>query len=194
MSNFKIPNVFMGDYKISDNVDYNLRIIELLYECYKKRNCTDKRLLYKPIIILLVSVIEAILYDFYRKAEKHTREGVPNLSDSTFKAIRKEDLKNLNNFISFAENHDLLASDRNYYEGNYYEALDKCRKLRNRIHIQNQKNNFESKERKVFSEERKVQAEKVLEYLVIVMSEKYPREKKYHKYLKGFHFPWKKHF
>ena len=48
----------------------------------------DRRLLCKPITILLVSIVEALLYDFHFRIQRHTFEGVANLADSVISYVR----------------------------------------------------------------------------------------------------------
>ena len=72
-----------------------------------------------------------------------------------------------------------------------YKELDDLRKLRNRIHIQNTKNDFERDEYRAFSDERKLLAEKVLEEILRTMAAKYSRE---HNYVSDFELPWDSHF
>jgi hypothetical protein len=71
--------------------------------------------------------------------------------------------------------------------------MDNLRKLRNRIHIQNTRYDFEPDEAQAFNEERKVLAEKVLEKTLKTMTEKYPRDERY-SYVDGFLLPWTEHY
>ena len=83
----------------------------------------------KPIIIIIASICEAILYDFYLRIRTLTKEGAKNLDSDIIDQIRAEN-------------------------------IDKSRKLRNRVHIQNKKKHFEPDENVAFSYKRKIMAEK----------------------------------
>ena len=54
--------------------------------------------------------------------------------------IRGKHIDELDKYISSAKKHDLFDEP----DSDFYEALDQLRKLRNRVHIQNKKNHFES--------------------------------------------------
>ncbi|MEN9613720.1 MAG: hypothetical protein RLZZ347_27 [Candidatus Parcubacteria bacterium] len=89
----------------------------------------------------------------------------------------------------------MSAKKHDFFDMNdtkFYDTLDSFRKLRNRIHIQNTKNDFESDEYVAFNEKRKVVAEKLLEKTLVVMSEKYSRN--FNGYVQDFELPWDKHF
>ena len=72
---------------------------------------------------------------------------------------------------------------------NFYAVLDEPRRLRNRIHIQNTKNDFEADAFNAFNETRKRQAERVLEKTLKTMATKYTGGSEY-KYVRDFKLPW----
>ena len=58
---FVVSSNFIGNFKLSDNINRNLRIVALLYQQFYLANDQDKRLFCKPIILIIVSVIGAVL-------------------------------------------------------------------------------------------------------------------------------------
>ncbi len=183
-----IQSKFIGDFKLGDNINHNLDILELLYHQYDAADEQGKRLLCKPIILLLVSIIDAALYDLHTRIREFTNEGVQNVVASSANYIRG--LKNMDKFekcIASARKHALLDPP----ESVLYAELDDLRRLRNRIHIQNTKNDFERDEYDAFSDDRKILAERVLEKTLRTMADKYPRK---HNYVNEFKLPWDTYF
>jgi hypothetical protein len=75
-----IKSNFIGNFKVGDNICFNLKILKTLYDCRLAGNAEQRSHLRKPIIVLNVSIIEAVLYDFHDRVKTFTREGVANLS------------------------------------------------------------------------------------------------------------------
>jgi len=71
-----IESKFIGDFKIGDNINHNLKILEVMYKRYAEADDAEKRLLCKPIVVLLVSLIDAVFYDLHTRIKTFTREGV----------------------------------------------------------------------------------------------------------------------
>ena len=88
-----IESKFIGDFKIGDNINHNLKILEVMYKRYAEADYAEKRLLCKPIVVLLVSLIDAVFYDLHTRIKTFTREGVENIIASSIEYIRtsKED-------------------------------------------------------------------------------------------------------
>jgi len=63
----KVSSCFILNFKLGDNINHNLSVLALLYDYYNREDEDGKRLLCKPIIILLVSIIEAVLHDFHSR-------------------------------------------------------------------------------------------------------------------------------
>ena len=184
---FTIESKFVGSFKLGDNINHNLDILALLYGYYAAADERGKRLLCKPIILLLVSIIEAALHDLHMRIRTFTIEGVKNVGHSVSNYVRGKQIDELEKYIASARKHDLfdLADTR------FYEALDELRKLRNRIHIQNKKGDFEPDEYNAFNDERKVLAERALEKTLRTMAAKFPREQDH---VREFTLPWNAHF
>ena len=62
-------NIFFWDFKRIDNVNYNYEIVEKFYKVKKENN--NSKYFNKPIILLLASIIECILYDFVKRVNEH---------------------------------------------------------------------------------------------------------------------------
>ncbi len=77
---FEISSNFIGTFKIGDNINHNLAILELLYRSYEAAAADDRRRLCKPITITLISIIEACLCDFHKRARTNTQERIAGLA------------------------------------------------------------------------------------------------------------------
>jgi len=174
---------FIGDFRLGDNINYNLGILKILYEKDEEEN---EYSLNKPIIITIVSIIEGLLRDFFFKATYYTKESISNIRKEVLTNIRKGKANNFYAYIEAAKKYDIF----NIKEQDLYGNLDTLRKLRNRIHIQNEKNNFAPDEERAFSTEKKVLAEQVLERIMRLMSSKHNRG---HDYVSNFSLPWSPH-
>jgi len=186
---FTVSSSFIGSFKTGDNINHNLRVLEFLYEIYAQENDHRKRLLCKPIIITLVSIIEAVLHDFHGRITGHTIEGVANLAATVISYIQSKHIDELEKYIASARKHDFFSTR----DARFYDSLDVLRKLRNRIHIQNTKGDFEPDEYQVFTERRKILAEKVLEIVLKTMAGRYSRGT-WAYFVDDFQLPWVEHF
>lgn len=107
----RISSEFIGDFKLGDNIVHNLEILSLLYRQYNNADQRRKRLLCKPIIVFLMSIVDAVLYDFHTRIRTYTREGVRNVSASSIEEIRQpKKLDKLEKYIRTAENHALFGA------------------------------------------------------------------------------------
>ena len=185
---FTVSSGFIGDFKLGDNINHNLSVLSLLYSYFEKGDAQTKRLLCKPIIVLLVSIIEAVLHDFHSRIRTFTREGVANLAQSVIDYVTVKKIDELGKYIASARKHNLFGAD-----ADFYEKLDSLRRLRNRVHIQNTKGDFELDEYNSFTERRKFHAETALEKTLKTMAAKYPRANHLH-HVADFNLPWKEHY
>lgn len=186
---FVIECNFLKDFKLGDNINHNLNILCLLYKHYDDGNDHDKNLLHKPIIILLTSIIEALLFDFHQRVNHNVREQIVNLKKETISHIRNKKLDKFSLYISSAKKHDFFDLS----DTSFYEVLKNLLMLRNRIHIQNQKRYSHADEIKAFNAENKELAEKVLEIVVRTMNRKFQRPLSVN-YVKPFTFPWRSYY
>jgi hypothetical protein len=86
-----INSNFIGDFKLGDNIAYNLDVLEVLYERFEVADADEKRLLCKPITVLLVTIIEAVLHDFHFRIVSYTREAVHGVAVSVLEYVRGKD-------------------------------------------------------------------------------------------------------
>jgi hypothetical protein len=187
---FVISSNFMGDFNLGDNINHNLEILALLYRQYEVADDHDKRLLCKPIILLIVSIVEAVLHDLHFRIRRHTFEGVTNIAETVSDYVRGlRRIDELEKYIVSARKHDFFDAA----DSKFYDSMDELRRLRNRIHIQNTKNDFEAKEFRAFTESRKRQAERVCEKTLKTMATKFARAAEYG-YVGDFQVPWTEHF
>ena len=184
---FVVESNFFWSFKTGDNVVYNLRILNYLYELYNQGGDENKKLLIKPIVIFISSVIEAILHDFHSKIQGARREGVASLTDDILNYIRGKSIDEFEKYIASSRKHNLF--DRNTEK--FYDRLNDLRLIRNRIHIQNTKCLKPEDEDLVFREEVKILAEKCAEIVLKVMSGKFYRPVRSGEDL---YVPWDEHF
>ncbi len=187
---FTVSSGFIGSFKLGDNINHNLRVLELLYRTQSTADPTDARLLQKPIIITIASICEAVLYDLHFRIRWYTAEGVQNIAKSVMDHVRTKNIDEFEKYIASARKHDLLEDDG----FGVYDALEELRKLRNRIHIQNKKGHFEADERNAFTQARQKQAERCLEKVLKLLATKYARDASKQGYVDDFQLPWDEHF
>lgn len=165
-----ISSNFIGSFKLGDNIKHNLEALKELYAVQETGSSTQQKLMRKPIIVLIASIAEALLFDLYLKIEHFTIEGVPSIPEEVLEEIRTKTLDQFNNYIDNARSKSLLGPDADIYEN-----LHELRKLRNRIHIQNTDNHFEPDDGIAFSKARQTAAEKTLEHLMKLMERDHTR-------------------
>lgn len=186
---FVVKGDFFAKFKIGDNVQYNLSVLEKMYEFFDNPNTQNKELLIKPIIIILISIIEAILYDFHVKVRTNVHEGVPGLDEDTVSDIRNKQFDELGKYIKSSKQHDLFKLEGT----SFYDKLEKLRKIRNRVHIQNKWRNKPDDECSVFTSNNKGIAEICLEVVSKTMHYRHPRPLKLRGHVGDLKFPWKEH-
>ncbi|HWV51725.1 hypothetical protein [Pseudorhodoplanes sp.] len=183
-----VESKFIGIFKTGDNIVHNLEVLALLYGYYNAAQPEQRRLLCKPIIILLVAIIDAVLHDLHQRIREFRTEGVRNVLEESRNYIRsRKKMEKLEATIESAKKQGLIepANDA------FYTRLDELRKLRNRVHIQNIKKYSPPNESEAFSEAMKTQAEQCVEKTLKVMARKYSRD---HDYVAAFNLPWNAHY
>ncbi len=184
-----IESRFIGNFVIGDNIVQNLKILALLYEYFNAASDVNKRLLCKPIIVSLGSIVEASLHDLHTRIRTFTIEGVKNITASAAEQIRE--LKKLDDFgkyITAAKTHDLFDEA----DSGFYADLERLRLLRNRVHIQNTKDKtLAAKEYVVFTTAQKVFAERVTEKTLRALSTKFSRDLDH---VDELRLPWNAYF
>ena len=176
-----IDTSFIGKFKTGDNLVYTAKVLQQLY-------LDDSALLIKPKVIQNASLVEAVLYDFFRRICDHTSE-FNYLDSKTLAEIRSTKPENIANFESHINkfgHYQLLGKC-----SDLYKDLHTLRKLRNRIHVQNEKGVFDPDDGKTFTKDKLILSEKCAEYVLRYLSTKYPRNKKH---VKDINLPWCAHF
>lgn len=184
---FTVKANFIDVFKIGDNINYNLRILKSLYEAYNILPFGKN--LIKPIVIVNVSIAEAILHDFIVHRNQH-----PNRTEIIYENIRTalqgKEYTKFEHYITQVEKYDFFNSRDN----GFYGAMRNLSKMRNRIHIQNHRNEKPLDESEIFNERLKILSEKVLEKILNTMTTKYARREEYHNFVSDFEIPWQRHF
>lgn len=187
---FTVSAGFIGNFKLGDNIHHNLEILAYLYQCQASASPRKCHLLRKPITVLLGSVCEAVLHDLHLRMRTYTIEGVLGIPGSVLSYVRGKKLDKFELYISSAKKHSILGQKTD----DIYDGLEELRKLRNRIHIQNEKGHFEPDESGAFSEARQISAEQTLEKILKLISEKHPRPAAVQGHVADFQLPWNEHF
>jgi hypothetical protein len=186
-----IDSHFIGNFKDGDNICYNLNVLRVLYEQTPHTTPGDICYTRKPKIVFIVSVIEAALDDLFYKIRHYTSEGVPNMPIEVLNKVRIKptSYNKFENQIKLAEKYDFFDAKGS----NLYEVLDYLRKLRNRIHIQNNLRYRPLNETNAFTETDLIRSEKICEYILKKMIVKYPRNITARNYVDDFYLPWSEH-
>lgn len=187
---FNVDSGFIGDFKIGDNINYNLAVLKALYDCQKIKCSPNPDLLCKPITITITSIIEALLHDLIYRIQQYTQEGVKAVATKVLSDVRSKKLDKLETYIAAMKKHDLLAASGT----DLYEKLNELRTARNRIHIQNVKQQLDRDEENVFTQDRQIEAEQVLEKIVKHVSDKHTRPAHAKGFVNTFEIPWDEHF
>lgn len=187
---FTVDSGFIGKFKTGDNINYNLGYLKILYDTQKSLDQDGANLLCKPITITLISIIEALLHDLIYRMQYHTNEGVKNIANEVLSDVRNKTLDKLATYIDCIRKHNLLEASST----NLYDDLHELRKIRNRIHIQNVNKHLPADEDDVFTHDRQVDAEKMVEIVIKHISDKHQRSEGRRGYVNDFEFPWDEHF
>ena len=176
--------MFFWDFKRMDNTIYNFTVLEKLHEA---KNNIGGNFYNKPIIIIIVSIIECILYDFIRRVTQHTNEKIPGLDPALIFFTRTKTIDDLEPILRYTRKNDILQQGTNT---TLYDDLDTLRIIRNRVHIQNRKNQLHKDEDRVWSSINLNKATNALEAVCEIMCYAYIRpDRTLHPY-SGFPRPW----
>lgn len=182
-----ITHTFIWSYKRGDNIIYNFEILDALYRVKKH----EKNNLYnKPIIIIIVAIIECILHDFVERIQQRAKDPLPNITEEIVEDIKYKgkgetrvlkELKKMSHYLAKIEKHKLLGDDVRIYGD-----LDELKKQRDRVHIQASYRD----EEQYFTGDNLKLAEQALEHVLRAMFEKYPRNQDAKQILADFPYPW----
>ena len=145
----------------------------------------------KPIILIAVSIVEAAIYDFLDRVNNFKREGVSTLPARVIAHFQAKKVDKLATYIVHLKKHSIL-DDAAF---NIYEILDELTKLRNRIHIQNEKNHFAQNDYDAFSPARLRKSEQCLEFTLRTLSDNHSRTNPQAiGHVPAFELPFDQHF
>lgn len=187
---FTVNSGFIGDFKLGDNINHNLEILEYLYARMADPADHDSWVLRKPAVIIIGSICEAILHDLHMRINVFTREGVTGMATSVLSHVRGKKLDKFEKYIASAKKHKLLGPSSDAI----YNDLEELRKLRNRVHIQNEKGHFEPDDGRAFNSRRQESAEKALEKLIKTVAINHPRPAHAAGHVQDFNLPWHEHY
>jgi len=163
-----ITDTFMWSFKKGDNIIYNLEIVWELYNAKAKSN--DKEKYNKPIVVILVAIIECILDDFTYRIKGHVSDTVPNISQADIGKFRTRKYDKLEHYIAASNKFNLFDQPKNFYG-----LMDELRKARNRVHIQNSRNQLAADEYNVFTDALLIKTQHIFEIVLVTMIMKFPR-------------------
>lgn len=177
---------FFWDFKKMDNANYNFEIIELLYKA-KKENNNDKHF-NKPIIILIMAIIECSLYDLMKRINQHRTDSFPNITQPIIDYFRgSKETDELKILIPRIKSNNFLRAPNG---DNLYDDLEHLRRVRNRIHIQNKYYVLDKDEHKVFTNSELLKAQECLEKVYEALCNVYPRWQNEPIPMSDFPRPW----
>jgi len=102
----EIPCNFVGEFKVGDNLVFNADLLSSLVEADQDGRFS------KLIVIQAGAIVETALGQIIYRAQNHTREGVPEMSEQDRSAIEGKKADNFNNIIEVMKKHK-----RSHYAG-----------------------------------------------------------------------------
>lgn len=173
---------FIWSFKKGDNILYNYSILIQLYEAREEAEQDTKILFNKPIVLIIASMVECILDDFIKRIQQFKSERVPGLSQqivTDLRYVQRGDviaykrIDTFDRFIGAARKHLLFGRSKLFYTHLKFLA-----RVRNRIHIQNEKDDKQLlplDEYDVFTDEVVSISERLFMFIVKFMMKRYPR-------------------
>lgn len=178
--------VIFWNFERKNNVVYNFNLIEFLIEDAKKSKYQSYY--YKPIIVIIMSIIECSLYDFLWRVKQAKIEGI-HVTTKQKNAIESTNISNaLQSYLDICKKQEILGEK----SSDIYARLQKHIEYRNRIHIQNRKRYSPSKEQKLWTKSKVINTGNLLREIFTYICKKYPRPDKFHSSpnLNLFPAPW----
>lgn len=182
--------VIFWNFKRRDNVEYNFAIVKRLIDD-ASNDRYEYFLYYKPICILIASIIECTLYDLLCRIREHVYEKI-NLDLDDINKIKNLDLPTkLKNYNDICRKYELLGKTD---VCDVYKKIEALINARNRVHIQNDKNYQPHDESDLWTNQHVKEAGNIIEYIFLYLTENYPRPEGIHDspHLDGFPAPWEK--
>ena len=170
---------FVGEFKVGDNLAYNCDVLFGLVAADNNGSFS------KPILIQLASIVEASLNEIIKRAQQYVREGVPNITAEEQAEIVEKKIDKLNSLIDVSRKYRIL----NGISPTIYEDLHVLRKLRNKIHIQEDVDGFSRDENRIFTRSRHLKFLEIAQNLLAHLSQNYSRPKGFESYVRPIAFP-----
>lgn len=184
-------NLLIWNYKVGDNIAFNFKQLFFLYNQRDKEALLHKKMLYnKYIAVTVVSIIEAVLYDFIVRLSEATTHFPACISSEKRSQIKKEideskqvfssrergEYKRVKNYSNkelrnLLLKYELLGQKTSPIYNDFEEAVF----LRNRIHIFNWFGNFEPDEENVFTNQRVENVEHLAVTIITYLASTYSR-------------------
>ena len=185
---FELSGDFFGDFKLGDNVVYNLDILGVLYTTQRQQaELADH--LRKPIILILGSIAEALLHDLFQRIKHNTREGVSGIAKEVLLNERTKSRDKFETLIAGAKKLELLG-DQNE---RFYDRLNGLRLARNRIHIQDTDRRLDRNERNVYTQDLQLEAEELVEVVIRTLAARFSRPTHAQGFVGVLKLPWNPH-
>ena len=179
--------VIFWSFERKNNVVYNFGIISTLINSVQSSQ--NKAHFYKPIFIIMMGIIECVLYDFLCRVQEHRYEEV-NLSSVEISNIQDIDLpKKLKNYTDICNSYDLLSRDGSK---DIYKKIEELIEIRNRVHIQNQKQYVPPKEWELWSKDIVIKCGRLIQEILVYLCQNIPRPDSFHSNpdIHNFPTPW----
>lgn len=164
-------NQFFWNFKRMDNVNYNYKILEKLYKARSNDNNSTEFI--KPISVIIISIVECVLYDFIERIQDHVNDKIPNLQEDIISEIKNKQINVFSKIIVQVKKQNLLRAGN---DNQIYEDLEFLCNLRNRVHIEDIWRQLDKDEPKIFTDQNLKLAEKVLEEVLEILCNVYPRK------------------
>ena len=177
----------MWNFLKGDNLVENYDSVWTIYNVGRDENGNLNPDLIKPVVILLMAIVECILDDFVHRLNGRTNDPIQNITQEQLDDFKTKRRDQLEAYIAAAKKHNLFCV---LVDSNLYDNLDMLRKARNRIHIQNRKNLLQEREHNVFTQTTLHTAELCFEEVVKSMMERYYRWGSPNKTPEDMIYPW----
>jgi len=186
---FVVHSGFINNHKLGDNIVSNLESLNRFYEHLDMLPPAHRKAYYKPATILIGSVLEAVLYDFYQRVKTNILEGVPTIPGSRAREISSKKRERFKGFIDGFREYGIIDIT---WHVNIYDRMLKVKDLRSRFHIQNDKSEKPLEEEKIFTFKALQESEETLEIVLKFMPGVY-RRPPHTKHVSDFKLPWAEH-
>jgi hypothetical protein len=173
--------LFIGDFKVGDNLAFNA---DLLCKLVESKNVASFN---KLIVLQAGAIIEAALSQIIYRAQNFTREGVPNITEADRLEIENKKIERFQAIIDVMRKYKVL----DHLGATPYDELDKLRKYRNKVHIQLDIpiEGVSRDEEVAFSDDVRDDALRLNVRLLRYLIERFPRPKTLDKYAREVRVP-----